>query len=80
MIVIRNERLGSWKCGKGRAFTHFPTNLFILLNINSYKYTPLGMRPEGWGRLRVIVGSLFSRFTSPVTKEHRKKKEKIFLT
>jgi len=22
--------LGSWKCGKGRAFTHIPTNLTLL--------------------------------------------------
>ena len=27
--------LGSWKCGKGRAFTHIPTNFIILLKINS---------------------------------------------
>jgi len=23
--------LGSWKCGKGKAFTHIPTNIIILL-------------------------------------------------
>jgi len=23
--------IGSWKCGKGRAFTHIPTNFIILL-------------------------------------------------
>jgi len=28
--------LGSWKCGKGRAFTHIPTNFIILFKINSY--------------------------------------------
>jgi len=26
---------GSWKCGKGRAFTHIPTNFMILIKMNS---------------------------------------------
>jgi len=25
----------SWKCGKGRAFTHIPTNFIILFKTNS---------------------------------------------
>jgi len=26
---------GSWKCEKGYAFTHIPTNIMILIKINS---------------------------------------------
>ena len=33
MIVIRNERLGSWKCGKGRTFTTFPQALFFFMSV-----------------------------------------------
>ena len=29
--------LGSWKCGKDKAFTHIPTNFMILIKINSIK-------------------------------------------
>jgi len=29
--------VGSWKCGKGRAFTHIPTSLIFLFKINSIR-------------------------------------------
>jgi len=25
---------GSWKCGKGKAFTHIPTNFMVLIKTN----------------------------------------------
>jgi len=36
MIMGANKGcdVGSWKCGKGRAFTHIPTNFIILFKIN----------------------------------------------
>ena len=30
MKTHKGNELGSWKCGKGKAFTHIPTNLIIL--------------------------------------------------
>jgi len=35
MITGNISYLGSWKCGKGRAFTHIPTNIMILFKTNS---------------------------------------------
>jgi len=35
MRTNKEYDLDSWKCGKGRAFTHIPTNFFILPKINS---------------------------------------------
>jgi len=32
-----NYDFGSWKFGKGRAFTHIPTNFIMLIKINSIK-------------------------------------------
>jgi len=37
MITGNISDLGSWKCGKGRAFTHIPTHFIILYKINSTK-------------------------------------------
>jgi len=37
MMIGKNCDLGSWKCGKGRAFTHIPTNFIILFKINSIR-------------------------------------------
>jgi len=37
MITGNISDLGSWKCGKGKTFTHIPTNLIILFKINSIK-------------------------------------------
>jgi len=31
MISVRDCDVGLWKCGKGKAFIHIPTNFFILL-------------------------------------------------
>ena len=32
LYVSRNiSNVGLWKCGKGKAFTHIPTNLIILI-------------------------------------------------
>jgi len=31
------SNLGLWKCGKGKTFTHIPTNLILLFKINSTK-------------------------------------------
>jgi len=36
-MIWNRYDLGSWKCGKGRAFTHIPTNFIILLKIKSIK-------------------------------------------
>jgi len=30
MLTGNISDIGSWKCGKGRAFTHIPTNVIIL--------------------------------------------------
>jgi len=38
MIIDNNYELCSWKCGKGKAFTHIPTILFIIYKTTSYKY------------------------------------------
>jgi len=35
MILGNKSDFGSWKCGKGGAFTHIPTNFMILNKINS---------------------------------------------
>jgi len=35
MIIGNISDLGFWKCGKGNAFTHIPTNFIILFKINS---------------------------------------------
>jgi len=37
MITGREYELGSWKCGKGRAFTHIPTTFIILFKTNPFK-------------------------------------------
>jgi len=37
MIVDNIYDFGSWKCGKGKAFTHIPTNLLLLFEISSFK-------------------------------------------
>jgi len=37
MISDISYYLGSWKCGKGRAFTHIPTHFIILSKQNSIK-------------------------------------------
>ena len=37
--------LGLWKCGKGKAFTHIPTNIIILLKKNP-SYIALSKRGE----------------------------------
>jgi len=37
MITGNISDLGLWKCGKGKAFTHIPTNLILLFKINSTK-------------------------------------------
>jgi len=35
MTIEYRYDFGSWKCGKGWAFTHIPTNSIILFKINS---------------------------------------------
>jgi len=35
MITGNISDLGLWKCRKGKAFTHIPTNIIILFKINS---------------------------------------------
>jgi len=35
MVTQRNACFGSWKCGKGSAFTTFPQPLFLLFLIKS---------------------------------------------
>jgi len=37
MITGNLSDFGSWKCGKGEAFTHIPTHFMILIKINSAK-------------------------------------------
>jgi len=37
MMIWNSNDLGSWKCGKGKAFTHIPTNFIILFIMNSIK-------------------------------------------
>jgi len=38
MMTTGNQyEIGSWKCGKGKAFTPIPTYFIILLEINSIK-------------------------------------------
>ena len=37
MVVIRYERLGSWKCGIGRTFPSFPQALFFFIRDKIYK-------------------------------------------
>jgi len=37
MKIEDSYDLGSWKCGKGKAFSHIPTNYIILYKINSTK-------------------------------------------
>jgi len=37
MIIGNINNFGSWKYGKGKAFTHIPTNFIILYKINSIK-------------------------------------------
>jgi len=38
-IIITGKEyvLGSWKCGKAKAFTHIPTNFIFLFKTNSIK-------------------------------------------
>jgi len=44
MKADKGSDLGSWKCGKGKAFTHIPTNFFIFFEIIPFKI--IAKRPE----------------------------------
>jgi len=37
MIIGDTYDPGSWKCGKGKSFTHIPTNFIIFFKIKSIK-------------------------------------------
>jgi len=36
MINGNTSDIGLWKCGRGRTFTHIPTNVMIFIELNSY--------------------------------------------
>jgi len=55
MITENKFNLGSWKCGKGRAFTHIPTNFIFLKKMNSLRYGVF----EGWRTNFRIKKSIF---------------------
>jgi len=38
MLTGNISDIGSWKCGKGRALTHIPTNFIILFIKKSSRY------------------------------------------